>query len=154
MIQTKKIQVLPLIAVRGMVIYPAMILHFDVARKKSISALEAAMADNQEILLVSQKDLTVEIPTKKDLYTIGTVAKIKQILKLPGDTVRVLVEGLYRAKLSSFIKTTPHDECECTEVRSRNKRVPSSEITALKRKVVDTFRCIIYYLSIKSLLNN
>ena len=137
MIQTLKSQILPLIAVRGIVIYPAMILHFDVARKKSISALEAAMANGQEIFLVSQKDLTVEIPTKDDLYSVGTVAKIKQLLKLPGNTVRVLVEGLYRAKFDDFIKTTPHDECECIEVLSKNKRVPKSEIVAIRRKIFD-----------------
>ena len=137
MIQTKKNQILPLIAVRGMVIYPSMILHFDVARKKSISALEAAMADNQEIFLVSQKDLTVEIPEKDDLYTVGTVAKIKQILKLPGNTVRVLVEGLYRAKVIDFTATSPHDKCECIEVPSKNKRVSSSEIVAIRRKITD-----------------
>lgn len=137
MVQTLKSQILPLIAVRGIVIYPAMILHFDVARKKSISALEAAMANGQEIFLVSQKDLTVEIPTKDDLYKIGTVAKIKQLLKLPGNTVRVLVEGLYRAKFDDFLKTSPHDECECFEVATKNKRVPKAEIVAIRRKIFD-----------------
>ena len=137
MVKTLRSQILPVIAVRGIVIYPAMILHFDVARKKSISALEAAMANGQEIFLVSQKDLSVEIPDKDDLYKVGTVAKIKQLLKLPGNTVRVLVEGVYRAKISEFIKTSPHDECECVEVASKNKRVAKTEIDAIRRKIFD-----------------
>lgn len=137
MIKTLRNQILPAIAVRGIVIFPSMILHFDVARKKSVSALEAAMANGQEIFLVAQKDLSIEVPTSNDLYKVGTVAKIKQLLKLPGDTVRVLVEGLYRAKISDFISLEPHYECECTEINSRNKRVPKTEIDAIRRKIFD-----------------
>ncbi len=137
MIKTLRNQILPAIAVRGIVIFPSMILHFDVARKKSVSALEAAMANGQEIFLVAQKDLSIEVPTSDDLYKVGTVAKIKQLLKLPGDTVRVLVEGLYRAKISDFVSLDPHYECECTEINSKNKRVPKTEIDAIRRKIFD-----------------
>jgi len=137
MVETKERLSLPLIAVRGIVIYPQMVLHFDVARKKSISALESAMAQGQEIFLVAQKEINVEVPKQDDLYTVGTVARIKQLLKLPGNTVRVLVEGLYRAKVIDIFQTAPHDVCEFAEVKSKGKRVPKIEIAALKQAVID-----------------
>ena len=111
MTDAKETLSLPLIAVRGIVIFPKMIIHFDVARKKSVAALERAMEKNQEIFLVAQRDVEVEKPTPDDLYTVGTVARIKQLLKLPGNTTRVLVEGLYRAKVGSFLQTFPYDVC-------------------------------------------
>ena len=95
--------VLPSIPVRGIVIFPNMILHFDVARKPSIEALEAAMAGNQQIFLATQKDITVETPQPSDVYKMGTVAKVKQLLKLPGNMVRVLVEGMYRANCVEYL---------------------------------------------------
>ncbi len=95
-------KLLPLIPLRGMNIFPYMVLHFDVGREKSILALENAMLNNQEIFLVSQKISKIEEPEEKDIYNIGTVCNIKQILKLPGDTIRVLVEGLKRAKILEY----------------------------------------------------
>ncbi|MBZ9688978.1 endopeptidase La [Clostridium estertheticum] len=100
----KNIKLLPLIPLRGMNIFPYMVLHFDVGREKSILALEDAMLNNQEIFLVSQKVSKIEEPEEKDIYSIGTVCNIKQILKLPGDTIRVLVEGLKRGKISEYIE--------------------------------------------------
>ncbi|MBU3136715.1 endopeptidase La [Clostridium gasigenes] len=90
---------LPLIPLRGITIFPSMIIHFDVAREKSITALESAMEKDVEVFLVTQKKIKDEVPKLKDLYTIGTVCKIKQLLKLPNDVIRVLVEGIERAKL-------------------------------------------------------
>ena len=90
---------LPLIPLRGITIFPSMIIHFDVAREKSIIALESAMEKDVEVFLVTQKKIKDEVPKLKDLYTIGTVCKIKQLLKLPNDVIRVLVEGIERAKL-------------------------------------------------------
>ncbi|MBU3143543.1 endopeptidase La [Clostridium sp. CF012] len=98
----KNTKLLPLIPLRGMNIFPYMVLHFDVGREKSILALEDAMLNNQEIFLVSQKISKIEEPEEKDIYSIGTVCNIKQILKLPGDTIRVLVEGLKRGKISEY----------------------------------------------------
>ena len=95
MANTKKTAVLPLIPVRGIIIFPSMILHFDVARKRSAAALEAAMANGQQVFLAAQKDLSVEKPGENVIYKIGTVARVKQMLKLPGNMVRVLVEVLY-----------------------------------------------------------
>ncbi len=102
--KTKKF---PLIPLRGMVVFPYMILHFDVGREKSILALEDAMIKDQEIFLSTQKDAKEEEPTSKDIYEIGTLCTIKQILKLPGDTVRVLVEGIKRGKISRYIDEEP-----------------------------------------------
>lgn len=103
----KEVKMLPLIPLRGITIFPYMVLHFDVGREKSIIALEEAMLNGQEIFLVAQKDAKIEEPEEKDIYTIGTVCTIKQLLKLPGDTVRVLVEGTARAKIINYVQTEP-----------------------------------------------
>jgi len=108
----KNIRLLPLIPLRGMNIFPYMVLHFDVGREKSILALEDAMLNNQEIFLVSQKQSKIEEPEDKDIYSIGTVCNIKQILKLPGDTIRVLVEGLKRGKISEYKEKEPFVRAE------------------------------------------
>lgn len=105
---------LPIIALRGMTILPDMIIHFDVNRSKSIQAIEAAMVEEQNIFLVTQRDPEVEDPTKEDLYTIGTVAKIKQLVKLPQDTVRVLVEGKFRARMEELTEENPYLAAEVT----------------------------------------
>ncbi|MBW9150681.1 endopeptidase La [Clostridium estertheticum] len=98
----KTTKLLPLIPLRGMNIFPYMVLHFDVGREKSILALENAMLNNQEIFLVSQKVSKIEEPEEKDIYEIGTICNVKQILKLPGDSIRVLVEGMQRGKISEY----------------------------------------------------
>ena len=98
MAKAKKNYTLPMIPVRGLVVFPNMVLHFDVARERSIAALEEAMKSDQLIFLASQENVAVETPKKEDIYEIGVVARIKQLLKAPGGTIRVLVEGLYRAK--------------------------------------------------------
>ena len=83
---------LPLLALRGLTVFPYMVLHFDVGREKSIAALEKAMVDDQEIFLVAQKDMKIDDPKTDEIYSVGTVSKIKQLLKLPGDSIRVLVD--------------------------------------------------------------
>ena len=97
-------ETLPLLALRGLVVFPGMLLHFDVGRKKSILALNESMGQEQTILLVTQKELTDDDPGEDGLYTVGVVAKVRQVLKLPGDNLRVLVEGLYRARVREFIQ--------------------------------------------------
>ncbi len=92
-------EVMPAVALRGLTVFPNMIIHFDVSRQKSIIAVEQAMMQEQKIFLVAQKDMSVEEPVQEELYTIGTIACIKQVSKLPGGLVRVLVEGVNRAKL-------------------------------------------------------
>lgn len=107
---------LPMMAMRGIVIFPYMITHFDVGRPKSIRALEAAMADEQTIFLVAQRDIEVDEPSLDDLYLVGTIAKIKQVIKLPGDSVRILVEGICRAKLSDIVCEEPYFICYADEI--------------------------------------
>lgn len=140
MANTKKTAVLPLIPVRGIIIFPSMILHFDVARKRSAAALEAAMANGQQVFLAAQKDLSVEKPGENDIYIIGTVARVKQMLKLPGNMVRVLVEGLYRAKITDFMQTEPFMECAVSECKSVMRNTGEVEIEAIKRMISEIWR--------------
>lgn len=99
---------LPFLALRGLNVFPGLTVHFDVGRKKSIKAVEEAMRNNQEIFLVTQKDIQDDDPGQSGLYAIGTVSTVKQVLRLPGDTIRVLVEGKYRACLKEFIQSEPY----------------------------------------------
>ena len=94
---------LAVIPLRGITIFPNMIIHFDVGREKSIAALEEAMKENGEIFLVSQINPEIENPSKDDVYFIGTISKIKQILKMPKGITRVLVEGIERAEIVDII---------------------------------------------------
>ena len=98
---------MPMLALRGIVVYPKTAVHFDVIRPKSIEALNTAMSQNRYIFLLTQKNIAAEDPNVDDLYEIGCVAKVRQILRLSGDTVRVLVEGCYRAKLQSITTVEP-----------------------------------------------
>ena len=98
---------LPVLALRGLAVFPEQTIHFEVGRKKSILALEEAMKNDQIILLIPQRDIAVDDPDFSDLYAIGTVAKIKQILRTPGDIIRVLVTGLRRARIQEMTATEP-----------------------------------------------
>ncbi|MGN1171991.1 MAG: LON peptidase substrate-binding domain-containing protein, partial [Lachnospiraceae bacterium] len=93
---------IPAVALRGLTVLPGMIIHFDLSRKKSIAAVEQAMMEDQTVLLLTQKDMNVDIPGKDQVFTVGTVAVIRQITKMPNDIVRVLVEGKNRARLRDF----------------------------------------------------
>lgn len=103
----ENIKLMPVLALRGILVFPNMIMHLDVGREKSVAALEKALVEENEIFLVSQRQANLDDPKPEDLYTVGTIASIKQILKLPGGTIRVLVEGLARAKLIEFIEWEP-----------------------------------------------
>ncbi|GAA0483632.1 endopeptidase La [Salinibacillus aidingensis] len=93
---------LPLLPLRGLIVYPSMVLHLDVGRDKSVKALEQSMVEDNRIFLASQKEVNIDEPGKDDIYQIGTIANVKQMLKLPNGTIRVLVEGLERAELLQF----------------------------------------------------
>jgi len=134
----KNIKLLPLIPLRGMNIFPYMVLHFDVGREKSILALEDAMLNNQEIFLVSQKISKIEEPEEKDIYSIGTVCNIKQILKLPGDTIRVLVEGLKRGKISQYKDNEPFVRAE-VEIIEDEECIDDKKCKALVRVIDKAF---------------
>ena len=98
---------MPVLAMRGLVLFPQATMHFDVGREKSVRALEAAMNADQHIFLVTQKKIEQDDPGFGDLYEIGTVAHVLQVLKIPGDTVRVLVQGEYRARATQMLQTAP-----------------------------------------------
>lgn len=110
---------LPLLALRGLVVFPGVVYHLDVGRKKSLEALRAAMGRDQTLLLVTQRDPDEEEPSIDNLYPVGTVAIVRQILKLPGDGLRVLVEGLYRASVTAVLNTDKFFSVTATECRER-----------------------------------
>ena len=123
---------LPMLPLRGLLAFPHMVLHFDVGRKKSVAALEQAMMNDQRIFLVAQRDLDVDDPTVDDIYHVGTIACIKQVLKLPGDNVRLLVEGRSRAVLRAVTQEEPYFEAALDEVINPGTPV-SIETDALLR---------------------
>jgi len=99
---------LPILVLRGLVVYPDQTVHFEVGRKKSVAALEQAMKGDQTLFLVPQKDITKADPMPEDIFPIGTVAKVKQVLKTGNDTIRVLVNGICRAKVDEMLQTEPY----------------------------------------------
>lgn len=136
--EENKENILPLLTLRGICIFPYMVLHFDVGRTKSILALEEAMINDQLIFLSAQKDPKVENPNVEDIYKIGCVSKIKQILKLPGDTIRVLVEGLYRAEIEEITQDEPFFKSKLKVYMEENKE-KTVEIEALMRQAIEYF---------------
>ncbi|MDX6152073.1 endopeptidase La [Marinococcus sp. PL1-022] len=129
---------IPMLPLRGLLVFPSMVLHLDVGRDKSVEALEQANAKDSRILLVTQKDLSVDNPGEADVYHVGTVAKIKQMLKLPNGTIRVLVEGLERAEIKEFIDKDAFFEVEM-EVLPTEEHADSAEEQALMRKALEAF---------------
>lgn len=139
----KKENLIPALAMRGLVIFPAMILHFDVERAKSIAALEEAMDKNRRILLVTQKDIEVDNPKKADLYKTGVVAEIKQLLSISRDTIRVLVEGLYKVKISDVDDSKPYLEASITRINVSRTKVDEKKQEALMRSLKKAFMAYI-----------
>jgi len=133
-----KAQRLPLMALRGLMIFPHMVLHFDVGRPRSIAALEAAMLENQKIFLVAQHDAEVEDPGVEDLCRIGTIALVKQVLNLPGDSLRVLVEGQQRAMLKSAVQEDPYWIADVVPIKDETAENDPT-IQALMRTTHDFF---------------
>lgn len=132
MSENKKV---PVIALRDLVVFPRMVTHFDCGRQKSIAAVEAAEISNSYVMLVAQKDANVLEPKRKDLYDYGTLASIKQILKLPGGIVRVLVEGIKRAKLTDFSVGDAYYEAMVEEFEYQTFDENNQEIVAAMRLV-------------------
>ena len=136
---------LPLIPLRGITIFPNMIIHFDIGREKSIASLEEAMLQEGKIFLVTQKDPEVELPTEKeDMYSIGTICKIKQILKLPKGTTRVLVEGIERAKLLEFEEKDNHLRGIIEKISESEKNVETNEDLAFRNQLGKAFAAYIH----------
>ena len=107
---------MPALALRGLTVFPNMLLHFDVGREASIKALDECMSSGRPIFLVAQRDMAVEQPALKDLYSVGTISSVKQILRLPGNNVRVMVEGSGRGRLLSLHHCVPYLLAEVEEL--------------------------------------
>jgi len=130
---------IPMLPLRGIVVFPHMIIHFDVGRLKSIKSIEESMLNDQVIFLTAQKDPNIEDPDFDEINTFGTVAQIKQLLRLPGDTIRVLVEGIQRAKVINFLTNEPFYKVDVKPVKSKALQSGRPEIQALSRQVIDHF---------------
>ena len=137
-----KIHTLPAVAMRGLVMFPYMQLNFDVARPASIKAIEAASQGDSRIFLVTQKKAEVENPTADDIYRVGTIAQIKQIMHLPGNVTRLIVKGLSRAVVCEYTGTNPYIECKVEEINELYPNVTEMDeayLRALKSKIEEYF---------------
>ena len=131
---------IPAVALRGMVILPGMIAHFDVSREKSIKAVEASMMDEQKIFLVAQRDVEQEEPSVEDLYKIGIIAEVRQVIKLQNNIVRILVEGIERAELSSFLDNPDYLLAEVIRFDAEvDEGLPEEAKEAMVRSIQETF---------------
>lgn len=134
---------LPLLPLRGLLVYPSMVLHLDVGRDKSVRALERSMVEDHMILLCSQSEVNIEEPTEEDIYKVGTIAKVRQMLKLPNGTIRVLVEGVIRAEILDYLPNDEFYEVSVKELPEQETDDP--EVDALMRSVLSQFE---HYISL------
>jgi ATP-dependent Lon protease len=128
---------LPLLPLRGLIVFPTMVLHLDVGRERSVQALEKAMVDENLILLATQREVQIEEPEPEDIYPVGTIAKVRQMLKLPNGTIRVLVEGLKRAKIVEYVRLEDYYEVRYSSIPETDEGGLDTE--ALMRAVLDHF---------------
>ena len=136
-LETRELLKLPLLPLRGMMVFPYMIIHLDVGRDRSIAALEAAMVENRKIFLVAQKDEETESPEREHLFDIGTTVEIRQLLKLPDGNIRVLVEGICRATIEDYQELENYTEATVCE--HPDHQSDSMQLEALTRGVVHEF---------------
>jgi len=132
-----RVKELPLLPLRGVIVFPNMVLHLDVGRESSKKALDEAMLNDNLIMLVTQKDAQIDEPENDDLFLVGTIVNIKQMLKLPGGTIRVLVEGLHRARVNEFLQSKPFFKVIVEELEESSNK--STEIEALMRSLLLQF---------------
>lgn len=130
---------IPVLPLRGLVVFPKMMLHFDVGRKKSAQAITKAMNEDQMIFLTSQKDASVSDPKIEDIYSVGVVCKIIQVLKQPDDITRVVVEGQYRAKIVSQLEEDSYIEAIISPIKEKKRQVNTARELALVRLLKQTF---------------
>ena len=136
-----KILTIPAVALRGMTILPGMVAHFDISRDKSIKAVEKAMMEEQKIFLAAQKDVEQEEPGIDDLYQVGIIAEVKQVIKMQNNIVRILVEGKERAKLESFVETTEYLLAEVLRLEDDTEEELAPEVKeAMVRSLSETFQ--------------
>ena len=134
---TTEIKTLPLIPLRGISVFPHMVIHFDVGREKSINALEKAMLDDSLILLCTQIDPKTDEPTTDDFYHFGTIAKVKQMLKLPGGSIRVLIEGINRGRVLTITQEEPYIIADVEELTYLPEKIEiDKDIEADRKSVV------------------
>lgn len=131
-------RIIPMLPLRGVLVFPYTVIHLDVGRKKSINAIEEAMLQSKEIFLATQREAQDDDPEDKDIYSVGTVAEIRQILKMPGGTMRVLVEGLYRAEIRRYVEHEPYIQVEIEEYKDETEQ-KTPELEALMRTLVSQF---------------
>lgn len=124
---------IPVIALRGLCVLPKMVVHFDVSREKSIGAVEAAMRADQKLFVVAQRNPETEDPEQEDLFRMGTVVRIKQMLRMPNKIVRVLVEGLNRAEL---ITLNTGGDCLDGEVEIRDRESVLEEVDSVTQEAM------------------
>ena len=135
------VSTMPTIALRGLTVFPNVMIHFEVARDMSIKALEEAMNAGSPVFLVGQKDISVEQPEQSDLYTVGTVSSIRQILRMPGDNVRVMVEGQSRGRMLRLMRTEPYLEAEVQNIPAEEPGTrASAKQEALMRATYELFQ--------------
>ncbi|MBT2606109.1 endopeptidase La [Bacillus sp. ISL-53] len=134
---TDKEIIVPLLPLRGLLVYPTMVLHLDVGRDKSVQALEKAMVEDHLIFLTTQQDVSLDEPGEEDLFTMGTLTKVKQMLKLPNGTIRVLVEGLNRAEVMEFYDYETHYGAKIKIYEDSEEK--DAEHQALMRTLLDYF---------------
>ncbi len=132
-----EIKTLPLLPLRGILVFPYMVIHLDVGREKSVQAIEEAMVNDRMIFLATQKEAQTDEPTVEDIFQVGTVAEVKQLLKLPGGTIRVLVEGIARAKINKYVDLEPYFKVEIEQFSEEFEK--NAEIEALMRSLVYQF---------------
>ncbi|MBR6729301.1 MAG: endopeptidase La [Clostridia bacterium] len=135
----QKTATLPMIVTRGLVVFPKTLMHFDMVREKSVKALEQAMLDNQLAFLAMQKDMLTEEPEPDEVVRIGTVCRVKQIVKMPNSMVRVLVEGLYRAEITEYTSLKPYMGVSVRELLCEDEGASEVELEALKRRLIAEF---------------
>lgn len=130
-------KILPLLPLRGLIVYPGTVLHLDVGRERSIKALDEAMMSENEIFLATQEEMSIEEPSIDQIYSAGTVAKVRQMLKLPNGTIRVLVEGLARGKLIEYVEQEAFFQVKVEQIDLEEPDSP--EIEALMRTALTQF---------------
>ena len=135
---TKENIQVPLLPLRGLLVFPSMVLHLDVGRDKSIAALEKAMMDNQHIFLATQKKVSLDDPEPSDIFNVGTLAKVKQMLKLPNGTMRVLVEGISRGEILRYTESQDEFLVEIENLEETHGEKHEEE--ALMRSLLEQFK--------------
>ena len=132
MLELNGVQI-PVMALRGISVYPKLIFSFDVGREKSIRALDEAVNGDQRLILLMQRDVVVDEPGPEDLYDVGVLVHVRQVLKMPGEVVRILVEGISRVKIDEFTQESPYLQATCLELADEHYRTSKAKVEALLR---------------------